>query len=244
MVRQRHKRKKHHVVIVTSDATEAHMRQFRIRSWIPQAILLAGCVAVGAIIGYVYYAFGLRGEQRERAAVQAETTARLEQEKAALEQEKAELELQVATMKETIQVLSETVNQKTQNENLLTEQLQKQSMPTEFPLTGRATMEEVTEGEPMCIFTAASDAMVIATAKGTVTAVNDDSTFGHNVWIDHGNGYVTVYRNAGQVKVKQGEKVTQGTTLFLIDDESNQMGYQMLRDGVYINPMDVLAISG
>lgn len=245
MVRQRHKRKNHHVVIVTSDATDAGMRQFRIRSWIPRTILLAGCVAVGAVIGYVCFASGVRSEQKDQMAIQAELTAKLEQEKAALEQEKAEMESQIASMYETIQVLSDTVNQKIQNENMLTEQLQKQFMPTEFPLTGSgATMEETTEGDPMCIFTASGNAMVIATAKGTVTAVNNDSTYGHNVWVDHGNGYVTIYRNAGEVKVKQGETVTQGTTLFLMDGESNRLGYQMLKDGVYINPMDVLMISG
>ena len=96
----------------------------------------------------------------------------------------------------------------------------------------------------MCIFTAAAGAMAVSTASGTVIAVNDDSEYGHNIWIDHGNGYVTIYRNQGDVKVKQGEEVTQGTTLFLISDENSKLGYQMMKDGVYINPMDMLVISG
>ena len=86
--------------------------------------------------------------------------------------------------------------------------------------------------------------MVVATAGGTVTAVNDDSEYGHNIWVDHGNGYVTIYRNSGEVKVKQGEAVTQGTTLFLITGENSKLGYQMLKDGVYIDPMEMLNISG
>lgn len=86
--------------------------------------------------------------------------------------------------------------------------------------------------------------MVVATAGGTVINVNDDSEYGHNVWIDHGNGYVTIYRNKGTVTVKQGDKVVQGTTLFLIDEDSTQLGYQMMRDNVYISPMELLAISG
>ena len=150
----------------------------------------------------------------------------------------------MASLNETIQILSDTINQKTQNENELSEQLQKQTTPTEFPLTGSATMEEVTEGNPMCIFTATDGAMVVATAAGTVTAVNDDSEYGHNIWVDHGNGYVTIYRNSGEIKVKQGETVTQGTTLFLVGEENSKLGYQMLKDGVYINPMEMLTISG
>ena len=57
-------------------------------------------------------------------------------------------------------------------------------------------------------------------------------------------GYTTIYRNQGSVKVKQGEAVTQGTTLFLITDDSSKLGYQMMKDGVYVNPMDMLDISG
>ena len=81
-------------------------------------------------------------------------------------------------------------------------------------------------------------------ANGTVLAVNDDGMFGHNVWIDHGNGYVTIYRNSGDVKVKQGESVTKGTTLFIIKDAQSKLGYQIMQDGEYRNPMEILAISG
>ena len=47
MGRNRHKRKNSHVVIVTSDAADAGMRQFRIRPWILQAIILALCIVIG-----------------------------------------------------------------------------------------------------------------------------------------------------------------------------------------------------
>ena len=89
----------------------------------------------------------------------------------------------------------------------------------------------------MCIFTAAEGSMVVATAGGTVIAVNDEGEYGHNIWIDHGNGYITIYRNQGDVKVKQGETVTQRTTLFLIGADNTKLGYQMMKDGAYINPM-------
>lgn len=237
MGRQRHKRKKRQMVILASDAVDTGIEQFRYHPWLWRAVILFLCVAVGAALGYLYF------EKEVWAEKSRETTAQQEQIQA-LEEEKAALESQVASLEETVQILSETINQKTQNEVQLSEQLEKQSLPTEFPLTGSATMEEAAEGDPMCIFTAADGAMVVATAGGTVTAVNDDSEYGHNIWVDHGNGYVTIYRNSGEVKVKQGETVTQGTTLFLISEENSRLGYQMLKDGVYINPMDMLAISG
>lgn len=237
MGRQRHKRKKHRIVLLASDAVNAGVEQIHYHPWRPWIVILILCAFLGACLGYFYFVEGLREELYSESAIRQEQIAQLEQ-------EKADLESEIVSLNETITILSNTVNQKTQNENLLSEQLEKQTLPTEFPLTGAATMEMSSEGEPMCIFSATDGAMVVATAKGTITAVNDDSEYGHNIWVDHGNGYVTVYRNAGEIKVKQGEIVTQGTTLFLISDENSKLGYQMLKDGAYIDPMEMLAISG
>ena len=128
----------------------------------------------------------------------------------------------------------------------LSEQLEKQTMPTEFPLTGKASMEETAEenGNPICIFTASKGSMVVAAASGSVIVVNEDPEYGNNVWVDHGNGYVTIYRNQGEVKVEQGKTVTQGTTLMLITDSDSKLGYQIMKDGEYVDPMEMLNISG
>ncbi len=237
MRRKKHKRKSHHVLIVTSDAVDSGVKQYRIHPGFLYALLLVLCVGIGSAVGYFVYGQEDVREKKAQTQNQEETIAQLQQ-------EKEELEIQIASLNEKVQILSDTVNQKTQSESELSQQLERQSTPTEFPLTGSASMEEATEGDPMCIFTAASGAMVVATAGGTVTAINDDGEYGHNIWIDHGNGYVTIYRNQGEVKVKQGETVSQGTTLFLIGDENNKLGYQMMKDGAYINPMDMLVISG
>ncbi|MCM1187923.1 MAG: peptidoglycan DD-metalloendopeptidase family protein [bacterium] len=237
MARQRHKRKKRRMVIFASDAVDAKVEQHRYHPWIVWIVISAVSVFIGGSIGYFYFERDVWTEKNLQTASQQEQIERLEQ-------EKAELEDEVASLNETIRILSETVNQKTFNETQLAEQLEKRTMPTEFPLTGSATMEDAAEGDPMCIFTTSEGAMVVATAGGTVTAVNNDADYGHNIWVDHGNGYVTIYRNAGEVKVKQGETVNQGTTLILITDGNSKLGYQMMKDGVYIDPMDMLAISG
>lgn len=244
MERKGHKRKNNHVVIVTTDAVDASVKQFKIRSWVTTLLMIVFCLAIGALIGYFCFIGEINQEQHQREAAQKEVIEALEQEKAQLEQEKTDLKMQVASLEETVQLLSETIKQKTQSEQELSDKIEKQLVPTGFPLNSSATMEEVTEGDPMYIFVGADDAMVVATAGGTVVAVNDDAEYGKNVWIDHGNGYVTIYRNAGEVKVKQGETVTLGSTIFLIGQSSNKLGYQMMKDGVYINPMEMLSISG
>lgn len=238
MRRKKHKRKTRQVIIVASDAVDAKVKQYRVRPWLTQTLLILLCAAMGALIGFIYY------EERIWEAANKRNTEQVEAIKV-LEEEKRLLTSQVESLNSKIQILSETVNQKIQNENELTAQLESQSMPTEFPLTGSASMEEGTEGDPICIFTASEGTTVVATASGTVTSVSDgDEEYGNVVTIDHGNGYITVYRNKGESTVKQGDKVVQGTTLFIIEEDNNKLGYQMMKDSIYINPMDMLAISG
>lgn len=251
MKRVRHKRKNSQVLIITSDAVDASVKQYKIRPYLLRGVTFVLCVLIGALIGYFVFEKDIWTERLEQEASQKEAVKAIEQEKAELEgritelnDEIAGLNNDIADLNEQIMILSMTVSQKTQSENELRREIEKQSLPTEFPLTGRTNMEEVTEGDPICIFTAAAGAMVVATAKGTVIVVNDDPEYGHNVWVDHGNGYVTVYKNKGEVRVKQGETVSPGTTIFLVEADNNKLGYQMMKDGLYINPMEMLAISG
>lgn len=241
---KKHKRKTNHVVIVTSDAVDANVKQFRIKPWMAQMLTGILCIVVGALIGCLIYEEQLWEVASRHNNELQETMNLLEDEKQALESEKASLQLEIEGLNEQILILSETVNQKVQSETELMAALEGQYMPTEFPLTGSASMVESTEGNPMCVFTASEGIMVVATAGGTVTAVNDDSEYGHNVWIDHGNGYITIYRNKGEAIVKLGDTVVQGTTLFLIGEDNTTLGYQMMKDGTYISPMEMLAISG
>ncbi|MCI9436109.1 MAG: peptidoglycan DD-metalloendopeptidase family protein [Lachnospiraceae bacterium] len=250
MGHNRHKRKNSHVVIVTSDAVDTRMKQFRIRPWILQVIIVILCIIIGTLIGYFSYEKDIWAAETKQMQAQDEVIEGLEQEKAGLEnqvntlnEEIEGLNNEITSLDEKIRILSETVSQKVEAESTLSGQLEKRFLPTRLPLSERASMDEVTE-DLTCIFTAASDSMVVATADGTVSVVSEDPEYGHNVWIDHGNGYTTIYRNQGSVKVKQGEAVTQGTTLFLITDDSSKLGYQMMKDGVYVNPMDMLDISG
>lgn len=250
MVRNRHKRKNNHVVIVTSDAVDSGMKEFRIRPWVLKVVIVVLCIVIGALIGYLIYEKDIWAAKLDQTMKQNEVIGVLEQEKAELESQIAALNDEIsglngelAGLNEKIKILSETVSQQVETEGELSGQLEKRFLPTRLPVSERASIDSVTE-DLTCIFTAASGSMVVATADGTVTVVSEDPEYGHNVWIDHGNGYTTIYRNQGEVKVKQNETVTQGTTLFIITDESSKLGYQMMKDGAYINPMDMLEISG
>lgn len=237
MRQRRHKRKMNHILIVTSDIADAGVKHYRIKPWITQTVVLFLFVVVGVLIGYFVYEGKIWTSINEKNQGRSE---RVQQ----LEQENQDLKAQIEELNDRVQILSNTVNEKVQSEMALSEQLAKQSSPTEFPLTGSASMEEITEGEPMCVFQASAGTTVVATASGTVQSVIDDAEYGHSVRIDHGNGYVTIYRNKGDVTVKQGDSVVQGTTLYVIGQDNTQLGYQMMKDEEYINPMDMLTING
>lgn len=244
MQRKKHKRKMNHVVIVTSDTVEANEKQFRVRPWILQTAVLILCVVIGVLIGYFNYEKQIWAAMNQKNNALQEAVNKLEEEKELLTTQKQEAEAEIVELNDEIQILSDTVNQKIQAESELIEKLESQSLPTEFPLTGSATMEEATEGDYMCIFNTSIGTTVVATANGTVTAVNDDVDYGHSIWVDHGNGYITIYKNQGDVTVQEGDSVVKGTTLFIIGEEDLKLGYQMKKDGEYINPMDMLAING
>jgi hypothetical protein len=91
---------------------------------------------------------------------------------------------------------------------------------------------------------------VHAAADGVVTdVVKSRKGLGNVVEIDHGNGYVTIYRSGTAPKVSEGDEITRGTLLFeMNEDDDNEladtMAYQVTRAGEYIVPTEVLEING
>ena len=238
-----------HVLILTSDAQDAGVKQFRIRTWIVGLAVILLCAVFGALIGYFVYEENIWQEAIERSNAQGRAMEQLQEENTRVkeEMEAKELELQeeIQMLKDEVQLLSTTLNEKVESEKQLNEELANFYLPTGFPLNGSAASFEVTEGEkPNAKIVTSEGVMVVAAAKGTVIAVNDDMEYGHNIWVDHGNGYVTIYRNQADPVVKQGDVVFAGTTLYVIGEKNTELGYQIMLNGEYVNPMDIINIKG
>lgn len=243
------KRRRNHVIIVTSDATNANVRQFKIRTWILGLIMIVLFAAFGALLGFLFYEERIWQTAIERSNQQLEKMETLSREKdqvkSQMEKQELALQEQITSLQDEVQLLSTTLNQKVENEKALQEKLDSLSVPTGFPLNGSASAIEAEGKDQVGIrITTSPGVMVIATAKGTVIAVNDDVEYGHNVWVDHGNGYVSIYRNASSPAVKVGDEVYMGTTVFLVGDGANMVGYQMMYQDEYVNPLDVIEIKG
>lgn len=251
--------KNDHVVIVTSEAEGASVKKFKVKRWAITTAVIVVCILIGAMLGYIIYeeriwanANGkidaykdiIAAMETELAQVQAAADEQVQV--AASEQEtmKKSYENEIAELNNKLEIMSDTINQQNAEVEELTALLEGYTNPTLLPLTGAATIEVSEELEPMCIFNAADGALVVATASGTVTELVEETDYGYRIVIDHGNGYVTVYRNQGEPTVKAGDEVRQGATLFVIEATNTKLEYQISRDGVYVNPMEVMQISG
>ena len=74
--------------------------------------------------------------------------------------------------------------------------------------------------------------------------VTSDAKFGHIVSIDHGNGYISIYRNEGTPVVSEGDTVDRGDLLYVVGSQNKTLGYQIQKDEKYVNPEDVMDIKG
>ena len=237
MSKNRHKRKVSHILIYTTDAVDADMKQVRIHPWVLAGVTLIVCCVLGAVIGYAVYEGELWGRIREHDASQNAALIAAQDEKDALQEKIDEQDAK-------IEMLSITIQDQTQQIADLQAQIAEQSVPTDYPLTGSASMTVITDGDPMVGFTATEGSTVVAAGKGVVTAVEEDEVYGSRVVIDHGNGYVSIYRNKGESQVKAGDEVASGTTLFMVTEDNRQLGYQIKENDVYIDPTTIIAIKG
>ncbi len=248
MKSKKHKRKTNRVVIVASDAADAGVRHLRLSHWVFQILMVVFCIGVGYVIGRIIYEEQYKSSVWELANQRIEdiqaATADLQEKLSAAETEKLDLQSEVIALNSKIDLLSDTVNQKTEEVNALEENIRQQSIPSIFPMTGSASIEEITEGEPTCILNGTAENVIVAAATGVVTEVGEDADYGGRVVLDHGNGYVTIYRNRGKSLVKAGDTVAQGGALFYISSDNTRLGYQIQQDGGYINPMQLIDISG
>ena len=161
-----------------------------------------------------------------------------------LTDENEALSVENSTLTSKITVLSETVSKKAEAEDAISQELVEKALPKGFPLSGSASMEEATEGDPMLLFTATEGVNIITTGTGTVISVDVDADYGTKVVIDHGNGYTSIYRNNGTPLIKTGEELGKGYILFTVGEENQKLGYQIMKDEKIIDPMQIIEISG
>jgi murein DD-endopeptidase MepM/ murein hydrolase activator NlpD len=83
---------------------------------------------------------------------------------------------------------------------------------------------------------------VIATADGIIENIVDDSEKGKAIYINHGNGYTTVYAHLVQTLVHRGTKVKRGRIIALSGDTGlsifPHLHYEVWKNGKLLNPIN------
>lgn len=113
-------------------------------------------------------------------------------------------------------------------------------------IEGEEDAGEVTAQEkpPIVVFSASVGTQVVASGSGTVYSVEADEEYGYQVVVDHENGYHSIYRDVSLPRVEKGDAVKRGQVLYEMQTEGERMGYQLQKDDVYIDPLELMELYG
>ena len=163
----------------------------------------------------------------------------LREENDALLLENISLENKNAVLTQTAQSRIDEVRQELEKD-------EEAHLPKGLPVDGKAGIEEKADeqGRPIVDFSAEAGAKVVAAGSGSISAVEIDPVYGYVVVIDHGNGYQSIYRNAGVTERKPGDEVKKGDALITVYQDNQVLGYQVKQNGSYLNPVSLMEISG
>lgn len=234
---QQNKRKSKFALLLVTEKEDGTIKQHTIHSAVVEVLAaILFLIIVAVVCKFIYNSITIK-DAKKQIVDQIVTINNLTDENEALSVENS-------TLSSKVTVLSETVSKKAATEDAITQETVENALPKGFPLSGSATMREAEQGDPMLIFTAAAGVNIISSGTGTVISVDADTEYGTKIVIDHGNGYQSVYRNNGSSLVKTGEVLGKGYILFTVGEENSELGYQIIQNEEYIDPMLLIDING
>lgn len=161
-----------------------------------------------------------------------------------LETKVGELTTENASLSDKVNILSNTVNTKVEQENAIQEEVEAVHYPEGFPLSASASMSADENDIKCIIFSGNEGSSIIASGAGKVIEVLPDPDWGYCIRIDHDNGYVTEYYNGSTPLIKEGDEVTQGAILAVIEKDHTKLAYKIKLDDEQIDPMTIIKIDG
>jgi len=163
-----------------------------------------------------------------------------------LSDEVKDLEKQNFELSTKLSLLSQTVATQAAFQEAMEEEQMEMSMPSAFPLGsfGASTMQVEEDDQLTLIFTASEGNTIIAVGAGIVESIEPDERYGNRLVIDHGNGYKSVYLNRGRPFVRAGEELGRKYILFVVAGDNKELGFQVLKEDIQIDPMEVMVIAG
>ena len=233
----RRKRKTNYMLMLFMDSKEGRIRQMGFGPLLVESVVFIGMTVV-VVLAVICY------RSDKKIEVLSAETERQKQNIEELTEEKADLVSLREELMNKVTILSDTINQKVEEEEALEQERAQAHMPVGFPLSSSASLEEAEGENPMVKLTGSEGSSVIASADGLVISITTDSGYLHCIKIDHGNGYNSIYRNDGDVMVKEGDEIVRGAILYVIGEDNTELGYQIMYEEKYIDPMGLINIDG
>ena len=233
----RRKRKTNYMLMLFMDSKEGRIRQMGFGPLLVESVVFIGLTVV-VVLAVICY------RSDKKIEVLSAETERQKQNIEELTEEKADLVSLREELMNKVTILSDTINQKVEEEEALEQERAQAHMPVGFPLSSSASLEEAEGENPMVKLTGSEGSSVIASADGLIISITTDSGYLHCIKIDHGNGYNSIYRNDGDVMVKEGDEIVRGAILYVIGEDNTELGYQIMYEEKYIDPMGLINIDG
>ena len=233
----RRKRKINYMLMLFMDSNDGRIRQMGFGPVLVEvvAVIVLATIVVLAVTCY---------RNDKQITVLLAQTEQQQKDIEKLTEENADLISLRKELTNKVIILSDTINQKVEEEEALEQERAQAHMPVGFPMASSASVEEA-EGDNLMVKLKGSEgSSVVASADGTVTSITTDSSYLHCIRIDHGNGYKSIYRNDGDVMVKEGDEVVRGAILYVIGEDNVELGYQIMYEEKYIDPMGLINIDG
>lgn len=253
---RKHRHKRHYTFMIISGDSDGSTKRLHLNHFKTQLLAYTCFVIALAIICYVIYSAITINTLRDISATQKESIQELTDENSTLLTSNNKLQTEV-------EQLSAAINKRIEDEQISAVEAESLAIPSGFPLTGTASMtsavddptattitelnddnKDTATGNPLVVFTATEGSSIIASGTGTVLTVSTDTKFGNLVSIDHGNGYVSFYRNAGDPLVTEGSQIDRGDIIFVVGENNTSLGFQITQDEKYISPEDLIEING
>ncbi len=253
---KKHRHKRHYTFMIISGDSDGSTRRLHLNHFKTQLLAYTLFIVALVILCYIIYSAITINSLR---SLNAEQRAEIDD----LINMEGSLEASISELNTKNEQLSAAINKRIEDEQQSAEEAETLAIPSGFPLTGTASMTmavddvnsttitELTDenkdeatGNPIVIFAGAEGSSVVASGTGTVLSVTTDAKLGNCVTIDHGNGYVSIYRNAADPLVTEGSQIDRGDIIYVMGEKSTSLGYQIQKDEKYIDPEELIEING
>ncbi len=253
---KKHRHKRHYTFMIVSSDSDGITRSFHLDHKLVQLFSYCVFAIVLAVVCYIVFSTITINSYKN---IQSDLKGQIEQ---LIKDNENLTSVNEKLQTESLQ-LSAAINKRLVDEQTSAEEAESLAIPSGFPLTGTASMTaavddltattitEITDenkdevkGNPIVLFKVSEGSSIIASGTGTVLSVASDTKFGNVVTIDHGNGYISIYRNGSDPLVSEGAPIDRGDIIFVTGKDSTSLGYQIQQDGEFIDPEDLIEING